>query len=55
MYGEEEDELQNKRRRIRIDDDDDDDVGSNPDEALDRAEEVDSEEEGEDLLDTWKE
>ena len=54
MYGEEE-ETQNKRRRIRIDDDDEDDAASNPDETVDRAQEVDSEEEGEDLLDTWKE
>lgn len=45
----------NKRRRIRIDDEDDDEVGSNPDEMLNDQPDVESEEEGEDLQETWKE
>ena len=45
----------NKRRRIRIDDEDDDEVGSNPDETLNDQPDVESEEEGEDLQETWKE
>jgi hypothetical protein len=45
----------NKRRRIRIDDEDDDEIGSNPDEMLNDQPDAESEEEGEDLIDTWKE
>lgn len=55
MFNDEENGEGNKRRRIRIDDDDDE-VGSNPDELMEREQtEAESDEDGEDLLDTWKE
>ena len=53
MY--QDDDGSNKRRRIRIDDDDEDEIGSNPDELINDQYEAESDEEGEDLLETWKE
>ena len=49
------DDGSNKRRRIRIDDDDEDEIRSNPDELINDQYEAESDEEGEDLLETWKE